>query len=102
MIKQIDQATIWGLLIIGGCLMLGLFSRVAAVAGALFLIMTLLTHPPLPWLPEPPNAEGHYVFISKNVIEMLALFLLACIPSGRWFGIDALIHAVFARKPEEP
>ena len=45
-------------------------------------------------LPVPPNQEGYYLFISKNVIEMLALFMLACIPSGRWFGIDALIHAL--------
>src|SRR5205814_3760015 len=79
LIKRIDQATKWGLLIIGGCLMLGLFSRTAAIGGALFLLMTLLTHPPLPWYPDPPNAEGHYVFISKNVIELLALLMLACI-----------------------
>ena len=32
------------------------------------------------------NTEGNYVFISKNVIELIALLLLACIPSGRWFG----------------
>jgi uncharacterized membrane protein YphA (DoxX/SURF4 family) len=94
LIKWLDRLTIWTLLIVGGCLMLGLFSRTAALVGAGFLVMTLLTHPPLPWYPEPPNAEGHYIFISKNVIEMLALFMLACIPTGRWFGIDALLHAL--------
>jgi hypothetical protein len=31
---------------------------------------------------------------------MIALLLLACIPSGRWFGIDGLIHAIFGKKTE--
>ncbi len=93
-IGVVDRLTRWGLLLIGAGLMLGLFSRTSALAGALFLVMTVLTTPALPWLPEPPTTEGHYVYISKNVIEMLALFMLTCIPSGRWFGLDALIHAL--------
>jgi len=60
--------------------------------------MTILSTPALPWLPEPPNTEGHYLIISKNVIEMLALFMLACIPSGRWFGLDALVDAFVPRR----
>jgi uncharacterized membrane protein YphA (DoxX/SURF4 family) len=102
-IRWLDKLTIWTLLIVGGCLMLGLFSRLAALGGAGFLLMTLLTHPPLPWLPDPPNAEGHYVFVSKNVIEMLALLMLACIPTGRWFGLDAILHAInpFRKKEDE-
>lgn len=99
----IDKLTIWTLLVVGVCLMLGLFSRLAALAGAGFLVMTLLTHPPLPWLPDPPNAEGHYIFVSKNVIELIALLMLACIPTGQWFGLDALIQAVnpFGKKKVE-
>jgi uncharacterized membrane protein YphA (DoxX/SURF4 family) len=93
-IKCVDFMTRWGLLLIGAGLLLGLFSRTSAFCGAMFLLLTVLTTPALPWLPAPPNAEGSYVFINKNVIEMIALFMLACIPSGRWFGLDALIHAV--------
>jgi uncharacterized membrane protein YphA (DoxX/SURF4 family) len=101
-IRWIDISTRWGLLIIGGCLLLGFLSRIASFAGAIFLLMTLLTHPSLPWLPDPPNAEGHYFFINKNAIEMFALLMLAFIPSGRWFGIDGLIHALNPfRKKEE-
>lgn len=102
-IQWIDRLTIWTLLVVGVCLMLGLFSRLAALGGAGFLMMTLLTHPPLPWLPDPPNAEGHYIFISKNVIEMVALLMLACIPTGQWFGLDALVQAVnpFRKKEAE-
>ena len=97
-IRLLDESTRWGLLMIGACLMFGLFSRTAAFAGAIFLLLTILTYPSLPWLPVPPNSEGNYLFISKNVIEMLALLMLACIPSGRWFGLDALVHAIFGRQ----
>jgi uncharacterized membrane protein YphA (DoxX/SURF4 family) len=100
LIAFIDWSTRWGLTIIGACLLLGLFTRSASFGGALFLLMTILTAPSLPWLPAPPMAEGNYVFVSKNVIEMLALFMLAFMPTGRYFGIDALIHSFLRRKDD--
>ena len=51
--------------------------------------------PAWPWLPVPPQQEGSYYYVSKNVIEMLALLSLATTPSGRWFGIDGVLHQVF-------
>jgi hypothetical protein len=50
--------------------------------------------PPLPGLPENPRAEGHYLFINKNTIEMLALLVLATTRSGSWLGLDALISCI--------
>lgn len=94
LIRFLDFTTPWLLIVVGAGLLLGLFSRTSALLGTLFLLTTILTWPSLPWLPAPPNAEGTYLVVSKNVIEMLALLMLACIPSGRWFGIDALIHAL--------
>lgn len=98
LIAFIDWTTRWGLTVIAICLLLGLFSRSASFAGAVFLLMTILTHPSFPWLPAPPQAEGNYVFVSKNVIEMLALFMLAFMPSGKWFGLDALINSFFRQR----
>jgi hypothetical protein len=46
--------------------------------------------PPWPGLPDNPRAEGHYLYINKNLIEMLALLALATTRSGRWAGLDAL------------
>jgi uncharacterized membrane protein YphA (DoxX/SURF4 family) len=93
--KWIDLATMYGLTILGACLLVGLFSRTACVLAAAFLLMTYLCMPPFPWLPTAPNNEGYYLFVNKNVIEMLALLALATTCSGRWFGLDALIHAIF-------
>jgi uncharacterized membrane protein YphA (DoxX/SURF4 family) len=93
-IRYIDATTPWLLLVVGVGLFFGLFTRLSALSGGIFLLMTILTAPSLPWLPAPPNSEGYYILISKNVIEMVALFMLACIPSGRWFGLDALIQVI--------
>src|SRR5581483_4312652 len=65
----IDQATMYGLTILGACLIVGLFTRTACLLSAAFLVMTYLCMPPFPWLPSAPNNEGYYLFINKNVIE---------------------------------
>jgi uncharacterized membrane protein YphA (DoxX/SURF4 family) len=82
----------YGLLAVGACLLVGLLTRTACVAGAAFLLLFYLAMPPLPGLPANPRAEGHYLFINKNIIEMLALLALATTYSGRWVGLDGLLH----------
>ncbi len=103
LIRYLDATTPWLLILVGIGLLFGLFSRTSALVGALFLLTTILTWPALPWLPAPPNSEGNYLLISKNVIEMTALLMLACIPSGQWFGVDALIKSLnpFRKKKVE-
>ncbi len=102
----IDSITAWGLAIIGGCLLLGLLTRTNCVLAAGFLLMTYFIAPPWPWLPTPPNVEGNYLYVNKNVVEMFALLALATTASGRWFGVDALVHwtlgALFGRKAPRP
>lgn len=87
-----DAIVKYGVTAVGGLLLVGLFTRLACVAGAGFLFMFFIAMPPLPGWPESPRAEGHYLFINKNVIEMLALLALATTLSGRWLGLDALVH----------
>ncbi len=86
-----DNAVRYGLLAIGGCLLIGLFTRTSCVAGALLLLSFYLAMPPFPWLPDNPKVEGHYFYVNKNLIEMLALLTLATTRSGRWVGVDGLI-----------
>ena len=97
--QLIDYATIYGLTVLGICLIVGLFTRTACLLSAAFLVMTYLSMPPFPWLPSPPNNEGFYLFINKNVIEMLALLALATTASGRWPGLDGLIHWMLFGNP---
>lgn len=90
----------WGLLVVGLMLMFGLFTRTACVIGALYLLMFYLAMPALPGWPASPRAEGHYLFINKNIIEMLALLALATFRTGRWAGLDG-IFGLFRRPKEE-
>jgi uncharacterized membrane protein YphA (DoxX/SURF4 family) len=88
----INQITMWGITAVGTCLIVGLFTRTACLGGAAFLLMVYLAMPALPWLPINPRAEGHYFFVNKNIIEMLALLTLATTHSGRWAGLDGLLY----------
>jgi uncharacterized membrane protein YphA (DoxX/SURF4 family) len=92
-----DWWTRWGITAIGAMLLLGLFTRVACLAGGIFLVLTYLAHPPFPWLPLPPGTEGNPVFINKNVIEFLGLMVVMVHPTGRWLGLEALIHRLVFR-----
>ncbi len=81
----------WGLVIFGACLMLGLCARATSLAAALLILSFYLAMPPLPGWPESARLEGHYVLINKTLIEVIALFALTFIPTGRWAGLDGLI-----------
>lgn len=100
--QTLDRVTMWFLVAVGALLIAGLFTRLSCLLGTGFLVMTYLAHPPFPWYPLPPNTEGNPVFINKNVIEALALLALACYPTGRWLGLDALVLRPFCKyKGEE-
>jgi len=96
--QLMDKVTMWFLVAVGTCLMAGLFTRLACLLGAGFLVMTYLTYPPFPWYPLAPNTEGNPLFVNKNVIECLALLALAVMPTGQWMGLDALVGRIFRRK----
>jgi uncharacterized membrane protein YphA (DoxX/SURF4 family) len=102
----VDRVTEILLLVVGACLVLGLFTRTNCLLGAAFLLLTYLAVPPFPWLPTPPNTEGFYFFVNKNLIEMVALLALATTRSGRWFGVDAWLAALwrawFGRRQPAP
>ena len=101
-IAVIDRLTRWGITLIGAGLLLGLFTRVWCLAGAGFLVMTYLSHPTVPWLPLPPGTEGNPLFINKNLIEALGLLVIFAHPTGRWLGLDALVHRLVFPRASDP
>jgi uncharacterized membrane protein YphA (DoxX/SURF4 family) len=98
LIDFIDWTTRWFLLVVGIMLMAGLCTRLSCFAAAGFLLLTILTQPAVPWLPAPPVSEGSYLFVNKNVIEMVALLALMTTRSGKWAGLDAILCGVFGRR----
>ena len=95
----INLTTMWGLTLVGLALMLGLFTPLAALAGAAYLLNFYLSMPPWPGLPVGPQSEGHYLYVNKNLIEMLACLVLASTPNGLWLGLDALLFGRFGKRP---
>ncbi|MFT3879531.1 MAG: hypothetical protein QM703_07720 [Gemmatales bacterium] len=98
MLDLADRTVAWGLTLAGLGLLLGCFTRLSCLAGAILLLLFYLALPPLPGLPDNPMAEGKYLFVNKNLIEALALLTLATTASGRWFGFDGLLSLLIPFK----
>lgn len=87
--ETLDYAVMYGLTAIGLCLMLGFCTKLACLGGAAFLVNVILTTWPVPGVHPPfPAAVGNFLFITKDGIELIAMLMLAVIPSGRWAGLD--------------
>lgn len=100
-LHRASSRAMWGLLILGSLLLLGLGTRIAALAGAFMLLNFYLVLPPWPGVPQPPGPE-HSLFINKNLIEVIALLAIAALPTGSWFGLDSLIRKLFLHSDPVP
>ena len=74
---------------VGICLLLGLFTRIASLAGALFLASVIATQPP--WL----SAAEPTIY---QTVEMAGLLVLAGTGAGRWLGLDYFFWALFRKR----
>jgi uncharacterized membrane protein YphA (DoxX/SURF4 family) len=97
-LDTINDLTMYGLVAMGVCLMLGLLGPLPALAGAAFLGQIYFSMPPWPGLPANPMAEGHYLIVNKNLIEMLACLALVFIPTTSWIGLDPLVFGWMSRR----
>ena len=93
-IGRVNRLVIVGLVLCGASLMLGLFSRTVAMCAAALLVSFYIAMPPLPGLTAASTGRAHYLYVNNNLIEALALVVLATTHSGRWAGLDAVVHPV--------
>lgn len=93
--RGIDFANEWGLVLIGLGLIAGVLARWAAGAGALLLVFYYVCQPP--WL----NATGdaHYLFLDVRLVEALALGVLVCTPGP---GIGDVLRGLWAKIRKAP
>ena len=82
----------WGLTLIGLGLFIGLFTRLSCYFGAGLLLLYYLSHPPFIGVENALPLEGHYLFVDKNLIELVALLVISLFPTGKFLGIDLLIN----------
>lgn len=95
---QLDAFVTFTNIAIGVCLIAGLFTRFASLAGALFLLQIVAAQPDWPGLyPHPHPSAGRSLVVNKEFVEMMALVALAFLPVGRWGGLDYFVHNLVVR-----
>lgn len=93
----VDLLNTWGLIAIGLGLIVGLFTRTAAISGTVLLTLYYLNNAPVTGIEYSIPSEGNYMIVSKTLIEAAALFVLALFPTGSILGLDVLINRIKMR-----
>ena len=89
MISVVNVANVALLIGVGGALMLGTLTRVAAVGGVVLLFLFYLAHPPFGGMGPGP---GSFWIVNYNLIEIAALLVVYQFPTSRYFGLDLLLN----------
>jgi uncharacterized membrane protein YphA (DoxX/SURF4 family) len=87
-IDLVDDVMTYAILGIGLLLLVGLFTRLACLAGAAFLFSVVMMQPF--WVSETAPTFNQWV-------EMFALITLATTQVGRWAGLDFFLAQLFDR-----
>lgn len=86
MLPIVNLLNQWGLVVIGVCLILGLFIRWTALFGSLLMLLYYI--PALNF----PYAGSHSFLVDEHIIYILVLFFLGAFNAGRIFGLDKLLY----------
>ena len=98
MLDNTNLITMYGLTIVGVLLMLGLFTRLAAVGGIGFVLLFYLCNPPFVGYFYSIPTEGSYLIVNKNLVELCALAVIFLTRSGLFAGLDRILHGLFFRR----
>jgi thiosulfate dehydrogenase (quinone) large subunit len=90
LLNLVDFINIWGLILIGISLFIGLLSKPFKLFGIFLLLMYYLAYPPFASLGITAPMEGNYWIVNKNLVEMAALLVLYLFPTSQITGIDRL------------
>jgi uncharacterized membrane protein YphA (DoxX/SURF4 family) len=98
----IDFINIWGMILVGIGLMLGLFTRWASAGGALMLFFYFVAYPPVPGFMSGVPAEGNYLWVNRNLIEFFVLAAFIFLSSDYLYGLDRLYSKWRYEKARKP
>jgi thiosulfate dehydrogenase (quinone) large subunit len=97
LLDNANLITMYGLTIVGVLLMLGLFTRLAAAGGISFILLFYLCNPPFIGYFYAIPTEGTYLIVNKNLVELCALVVILLTGTGRFAGLDGILHGLFVR-----
>ncbi len=98
----VDFLNIWGMILIGLGLILGVFIRLASGAGVLMLLFYFIAYPPIPGYTVSVPVEGSYLWINKTLIELFVLLAFVFIPGELQFSITRLYRRWKEEKAHPP
>ncbi|MCE5345770.1 MAG: DoxX family protein [Bacteroidales bacterium] len=98
-LQVVDFLNIVGLIIIGSCLFIGLFTRVASFSGALLLMLYYIANPPFITTSLP--STSHFYIINYNLIEAVVLAAVATFPKDYLWSIQRLIISYHAKRKDQ-
>jgi uncharacterized membrane protein YphA (DoxX/SURF4 family) len=98
--KIVDILNIWGLILIGLGLVLGIFIKSASRTAIILLVLYYVAHPPFIGMNVGMPTEGHYLVVNKTLIEIIALVLISIFPSGSYFRLDKYIIRHIKSQPK--
>ncbi|MEI6049718.1 MAG: DoxX family protein [Bacteroidota bacterium] len=101
-LKVVDFLNIWGLILIGLSLFIGLFVRWSSLAGAILLFFYFVAYPPISGYSLGVVAEGNYQWVDKNLIELFILIVFMTLPAEYFFGADRWLKLWKEEKPNAP
>ena len=81
----------WAFLILGACLILGIFTRVLSIAGIALMLVSFI----------PGIQSGAIVitqFVNDEVIVIACFLVLIFSDAGAYFGLDKFMHIHFSSK----
>ena len=99
LLSVVDIMNMYGLILIGAGLFLGMFARLSAMAGTLLLILYYFAYPPF-GASIFNIGEGHLFIVDKIFVEAAALLLLF-FSREMGYGIDAFLEILKRRKARE-
>ena len=102
MVEIVDFLNLWGMILAGLGLMLGLVTRWASAGGALMLFFYFIAYPPIPGYMFGVPAEGNYLWVNRNLIEFFVLTTFVFISPGYMFGLDRLYSRWREEKARKP
>lgn len=98
----VDFLNIWGMILIGLALIIGIFIRFASAAGATMLLFYFAAYPPIPGYMISVPAEGSYLWINKTLIEFFVLLVFVFIRRDMQFSISRLYNRWKDEKARPP
>jgi thiosulfate dehydrogenase [quinone] large subunit len=87
----VDLLNVWGLIVIGLALILGLLEKPALWGGIALLALYYLSHPPFIGLKYGLPSEGSYLVVNKVLIELVAMIVLLYFPTSQRIGLCRFI-----------